>query len=308
MATFELFPKLPPELRAKIWDEALYEESSVRIVPVWTEGKAVGCVLPTKQLISPFLFVSRESRSRAVLVYDTSLPVWHRPLPRFRIRQIYDAQGHLRCSREMPGDRARREALEGVENIDASKCRGTIRLSLATDLFATGWWYVRYVGYVGFTAASCAQPIKGSWKRKPWLIPVKYLTSPLSEAQCLSVQRALKVHTIEGGELPDTPSLFAYEAFRRGWAKSEREVPGGTWGANLKQAKREDVTTFHGLEPIYGRMLPEPLFGNIKTSLHMMWDNSTSRALYEIAMLDGEVLLQKWKRCLREWIQDLMPF
>ncbi|KAI1136839.1 hypothetical protein F5Y05DRAFT_419793 [Hypoxylon sp. FL0543] len=73
------FKNLPPEVRHLIWDEALREESSERLVLL---DHITHKVLPFKSLVSPMLTVDRESRSRAVRFFDMKLFVCKLPVSR----------------------------------------------------------------------------------------------------------------------------------------------------------------------------------------------------------------------------------
>ncbi|KAK5631382.1 hypothetical protein RRF57_007096 [Xylaria bambusicola] len=61
------FNKLPAELRQYVWDAALLNEATNRIVLVDLNFKTI---YPTKLLVSPFLLVNLESRERAKRFYS----------------------------------------------------------------------------------------------------------------------------------------------------------------------------------------------------------------------------------------------
>lgn len=73
---FRPFPRLPLELRALIWKEALREEVKTRRVIV---DPTCFRVLPRRDLVSTFLSVSRESRREAKAFYNTKVDVYRLP-------------------------------------------------------------------------------------------------------------------------------------------------------------------------------------------------------------------------------------
>ncbi|KAI0152908.1 hypothetical protein GGR57DRAFT_469452 [Xylariaceae sp. FL1272] len=74
---FPKFSLLPAELRLDIWEEAVREEATNRLV-ILIDTR----VVPIKKLISPLLSVNRESRTRALKMYDTKLNIYRLPSPK----------------------------------------------------------------------------------------------------------------------------------------------------------------------------------------------------------------------------------
>ncbi|KAH8196918.1 hypothetical protein TruAng_008904 [Truncatella angustata] len=74
---FHLFPLLLLELRLLIWEDALGTEAQQRIVPFHLdESNYGGLVIPMKNLVSPLLLTSRESRDCATKWYDAKIQVF----------------------------------------------------------------------------------------------------------------------------------------------------------------------------------------------------------------------------------------
>lgn len=69
-ASFDLFPELPPELRALIWKFSLHQEARSRIVPIHRRR-----ILPGMYLCSPILSVNVESRYSAQRFYNARVSV-----------------------------------------------------------------------------------------------------------------------------------------------------------------------------------------------------------------------------------------
>lgn len=67
------FSELPPELRLAIWEHALQDEASSRLVLLHETSHRV---LPFRYLASPLLSVNMEARRVALKFYDIKLPVW----------------------------------------------------------------------------------------------------------------------------------------------------------------------------------------------------------------------------------------
>ncbi|KAI1765804.1 hypothetical protein GGR53DRAFT_244216 [Hypoxylon sp. FL1150] len=74
MARFR-FSDLPTELRLRVWEAALHQETRKRLV-IFDEWE--GTVTPSKQLISPLLTTNRESRLVAKTFYSLTLDVHRR--------------------------------------------------------------------------------------------------------------------------------------------------------------------------------------------------------------------------------------
>ncbi len=74
--TFELFSKLPAELRLVIWTWALIGEAGDRLV--FLEKNSLRIIQPG-HLVSPLLSVSRESRGQAMAFYEVRLEVCQLP-------------------------------------------------------------------------------------------------------------------------------------------------------------------------------------------------------------------------------------
>ncbi|KAI1415528.1 hypothetical protein F5Y13DRAFT_207238 [Hypoxylon sp. FL1857] len=70
------FNKLPTEIRFYIWEEALLEESSERLVIL---DYLTHKVIPFKSLVSPMLIANRESRCLALKFFDLKLIVCNLP-------------------------------------------------------------------------------------------------------------------------------------------------------------------------------------------------------------------------------------
>ena len=99
--TFTLFPKLPPELRNKIWKKACFVSRVVDVwcVPVGDTGFGDACVRPFRQKIwmfkshsqPPILHASKEARSIDLQYYELSskprrLPRLDKLMSKFRFR------------------------------------------------------------------------------------------------------------------------------------------------------------------------------------------------------------------------------
>ncbi|KAK8043629.1 hypothetical protein PG993_006059 [Apiospora rasikravindrae] len=70
---FTYFPKLPPEIRAMVWQQFLQREIDYRLILMHdTES----CLLPRNYLISPLLSVNVEGRAEALKLYSTKLTVY----------------------------------------------------------------------------------------------------------------------------------------------------------------------------------------------------------------------------------------
>ncbi|KAH9901878.1 hypothetical protein F4778DRAFT_737998 [Xylariomycetidae sp. FL2044] len=72
MTSFSLFPELVPELQMMIWDSALAEEQTGRMVILGREDRRIQ---PTLHLVSPILSVNHQSRRVAKSFYDVALDV-----------------------------------------------------------------------------------------------------------------------------------------------------------------------------------------------------------------------------------------
>ncbi|KAI2472734.1 hypothetical protein F4781DRAFT_444437 [Annulohypoxylon bovei var. microspora] len=70
------FNNFPKELRLLIWEEALLQESSERIVLL---TPAHFQIIPSKSLVSPMLTVNKESRYCALKFFDLKLPLFKLP-------------------------------------------------------------------------------------------------------------------------------------------------------------------------------------------------------------------------------------
>ncbi|KAI1261052.1 hypothetical protein F5Y18DRAFT_403201 [Xylariaceae sp. FL1019] len=77
MAESTLFRSLPTELRLEIWKHALTEEILSRLVISYDTR-----IIPLRNLISPLLSVSTESRACALRQYDTKVEVYKVPSPK----------------------------------------------------------------------------------------------------------------------------------------------------------------------------------------------------------------------------------
>ncbi|KAI1403079.1 hypothetical protein F4819DRAFT_253346 [Hypoxylon fuscum] len=71
--SFTLFPRLPPELRLKIWHEALEVECESQYI-IFDLKRRVLC--PKRHNISPYLNLCRESRAEALGFYTDDFPVY----------------------------------------------------------------------------------------------------------------------------------------------------------------------------------------------------------------------------------------
>ncbi|KAI0160778.1 hypothetical protein GGR57DRAFT_456285 [Xylariaceae sp. FL1272] len=74
MSLFKPFNDLPKELRLTIWELALAEELTSRLVILYQF-----CIIPTKNIISPLLSVNAESRGCALALYDTKVTIYRMP-------------------------------------------------------------------------------------------------------------------------------------------------------------------------------------------------------------------------------------
>jgi hypothetical protein len=72
--TFHPFPKLPAELRLKIWEQAMIEERPNRRIILYMSR-----VVPFKKMISPLLLVNFESRTCAKAFYNVNLDIYAVP-------------------------------------------------------------------------------------------------------------------------------------------------------------------------------------------------------------------------------------
>ncbi|KAK8022549.1 hypothetical protein PG993_013316 [Apiospora rasikravindrae] len=79
---FVKFPKFPPEIRDKIWKEAVSEEADGRLVFVHKDTLRV---LPTRNSISPLLSVNAEARQVALKHYNVRLPIFRLPPLKYQL-------------------------------------------------------------------------------------------------------------------------------------------------------------------------------------------------------------------------------
>ncbi|KAH8894407.1 hypothetical protein GQ53DRAFT_82913 [Thozetella sp. PMI_491] len=158
--------------------------------------------MPTKQLISPFLMVSRESRHRALSVYSTKIPVSKVEGPHNLVsKKFWDI-------RPIDGSSHVDDYYENFERWKAAflavhkgnaKERGLIHISLKQDLFVIDWTPSeerRFLPGQEFEVVRC-ELVTFVWKLKrrarirrtfsvTWSI-----TTPLSQGASASIRRLL---------------------------------------------------------------------------------------------------------------------
>ncbi|KAK7935278.1 hypothetical protein PG985_000773 [Apiospora marii] len=77
-SAFNYFPKLPPELRQKIWDSILLDEQltpACEFVPSSTLFDSI-IRFKTRRQPNPLLFVNRESRARTLGIFSVEVPIY----------------------------------------------------------------------------------------------------------------------------------------------------------------------------------------------------------------------------------------
>ncbi|KAI2616143.1 hypothetical protein GGS26DRAFT_597045 [Hypomontagnella submonticulosa] len=126
-ATMPSFPfnKLPPELRSIVWNEALLQESSERLVLLDLQPPVI---FPFKSLASPLLSVNTESRYYAVRFYDFTLPVYSLENDKYI------------CWRDIS---RKRRCLDAI--VRTTKDKGKLYLSPKYDIFMAGLSVMSYV-------------------------------------------------------------------------------------------------------------------------------------------------------------------
>ncbi|KAI4859802.1 hypothetical protein F4820DRAFT_453521 [Hypoxylon rubiginosum] len=139
MATSFNLNDLPPELRAIIWDFAIYHEARSRIILI-EEQK----ILPYKYLCSPFLSVNSESRHFARKLYSVGIGVSNIKIPRGLLRDF-------RCDYHLLRDRVSLLVRGDLTSLPMrmqkyhSLTRGVIYISPETDNFILGNFVTEYV-------------------------------------------------------------------------------------------------------------------------------------------------------------------
>ncbi|KAI1370636.1 hypothetical protein F4677DRAFT_465025 [Hypoxylon crocopeplum] len=111
------FNQFPAELRLRVWNEALLQESSERIVFL---GPITYRIIPFKSLVSPMLSVNVESRACATEFYNVKL----------RVYRLLELSGHYKKHHKIPDPQYFTEAA-----MHSNTGEGCLYLSPQHDLF-----------------------------------------------------------------------------------------------------------------------------------------------------------------------------
>lgn len=176
MSGLDRFGSLPKHIRFRIWKEALKEESQNRRVYL---TRCHTRVHPRKDLISPLLAATRESRACAEEFYETVLPVVQRMIPEELAEQTNGYNLMTRYSRHLP------------VNDDHTKPKGCIRVRCGFDLFVIddpAFLEAKPTAYPDITRTT------------PWylLYPVIVTSRLTDDARCRITHMAL-IHSLRAG-------------------------------------------------------------------------------------------------------------
>ncbi|KAK8042661.1 hypothetical protein PG994_013144 [Apiospora phragmitis] len=164
---FDSFSRLPCELRIKIIEETLRNETQHRIIVLSAFSRGKFRIHPFADLVSPLLSVNYECRHVARRFFTCKLAVYEVPLSHPDIEWC-EAQFGRMIKMNFP--------LE-----EYSKSRGTLYLNLGRDIITTG------------TKPAPWHP-KDVWEHSPR----RLITEMLGQADCLMVRRFLRISADPG--------------------------------------------------------------------------------------------------------------